>query len=645
MPVTMCAAAGGSATDSNEWVSSVTRRSDREPRAVLRLKDASCVVKSKREEKELLKGISVSVNSGNVLAIMGPSGAGKTMLMNLLALERGPGRRFGSVSLNKAQLTTKLFSQLCALVPQMDQHWAFLRCRETLEMAADLYLRVSTQAKRARVDDLLIKMGLEKCQDLRVGNQFVPGLSGGQRRRLSIAIALIKDPLVIFLDEPTSGLDAAAASGVMSFLTQMARNTDTIVVCTIHQPSFRVFQDFDQLLLLSGGEMAYCGPAQEASLYFASIKHPFPENENPADYLLDIANPEFTEASAVEEVLRAWQTLGSGVPQPKLSGATELDPPPRPPQHSCFTHIRVLLKRHAILILRDPTMYTGRMVMNMISCCFFAVVYIKARERSQSQALNRLWMMIWFVGVPANLGVVAVFGLNAEFVTVRKETKNGMYGFGSYLVAQTLLQVPLMFVLTFFAVTIPGYGIANMHGAQYIQFACVFAANLWCFECMAQFCAVSAENPLLGMLAFMNFWFAAFLFNGIMVPETDVVWPLRALCLLLPMKYSLASLVYVEFHDTQWEGVVADSSSPRGFSCPEDTTGLACYGQSGVQVLQSFSINFRAISAEDNVWRDVSAIVAIALCFKFFYVVIAGLKCRGIAPPSPPTARRSNQSR
>jgi len=130
-----------------------------------------------------------------------------------------------------------------------------------------------------------------------------------------------------------------------------------------------------------------------------------------------------------------------------------------------------------------------------------------------------------------------------------------------------------------------------------------------------------------------------------MVPETDVVWPLRALCLLLPMKYTLASLVYAEFHDTQWEGVVADNSSSQGFSCPEDTTGLACYGQSGVQVLQSFSINFRAISAEDNFWRDVSAIVAIALCFKFLYLVIAGLKCRGIAPPSPPTARRSNQSR
>merc|ERR1719335_1193421 len=186
---------------------------------------------------------------------MGPSGAGKTTLMDLLTLEGAGGNRFGHVDLNGEVMTDTVFKKYCAYVPQADQGWAFLTCRESLKFAADFYIAGTAAEKKNRVDELITTMGLEACQNTKVGNEFLKGLSGGQRRRLSLGCAFLKDPLVIFLDEVTSGLDAAAAANITTFMQQLARSNDIIIACTIHQPSSRVFNGFDRLLLLSGGSV------------------------------------------------------------------------------------------------------------------------------------------------------------------------------------------------------------------------------------------------------------------------------------------------------------------------------------------------------------------------------------------------------
>merc|ERR1712185_404339 len=113
-------------------------------------------------------------------------------------------------------------------------------------------------------------------------HEFVQGMSGGQKRRLSIAAALIKEPKLIFLDEPTSGLDAAAAAAIMSFITELAAQEDLAIVATIHQPSTKVYDGFDQVMLLSGGREAFCGASRDAIGYFEGIGHAMPRHTNPA---------------------------------------------------------------------------------------------------------------------------------------------------------------------------------------------------------------------------------------------------------------------------------------------------------------------------------------------------------------------------
>lgn len=131
--------------------------------------------------------------------VMGPSGAGKTTLLNALTLDAHYGTATGSVKLNGHALTSEMFREHCYIVQQFDKLWPYLTCRESLRYAAQLYDVVAKEDEEALVDEIITKMGLTGCAD----NPNAK-LSGGQRRRLSIGIALVKQPIVLFLDEPTS---------------------------------------------------------------------------------------------------------------------------------------------------------------------------------------------------------------------------------------------------------------------------------------------------------------------------------------------------------------------------------------------------------------------------------------------------------
>lgn len=168
--------------------------------SVFRFKDVNFIVGAKDKEKHILRDVSGTVKWGHVLAVMGPSGAGKSVLINALTLDSFYGKAYGSVTLNGVPLTDRIFKEHCYVVVQHDKHFPYLTCRETLRFAAELYDVAAKKDLDAIVDEILNKMGLRICADTRNAR-----LSGGQARRLSIGIALLKQPTLLFLDEPTSG--------------------------------------------------------------------------------------------------------------------------------------------------------------------------------------------------------------------------------------------------------------------------------------------------------------------------------------------------------------------------------------------------------------------------------------------------------
>eukprot|EP00961_Rhodomonas_salina_P263591 3562368-Rhodomonas_salina.1 len=267
---------------------------------------------------------------------------------------------------------------------------------------------------------------------------------------------------------------------------------------------------------------------------------------------------------------------------------------------------------------------------------FFSIIYIEARERAQDQVLYRMFLCMWCIGVPSSLGVVAVYAFNAEFFAIKREVKDGMYSPIAYLTANTILQIPLMFILSVSAIGVGSYGISNFYGPNFGQMMVLIAASLWAFECMAQALSVLFKNPLLGMLTFMNMWFAAFLFAGVMVPIDNVIWPFRLLAYVLPLRWTLSSMMTIEFKDTTYSGAVP-ANNELGYTCPE-FKDVTCYGITGNQVLSSLGESYKSFGREDNVTRDIGIILAIAGVWKLAFCVMLWRKATAMQQPKPVNA-------
>ena len=149
--------------------------------------------------KDLLHDVSGSVNPGSVLAILGPSGAGKTTLLNMLTLEKKGGVPQGHIRVDGAPFTLDKYNETAASVEQFDTLWASLTVKDHLVHAVRLYQpQLDAAARDTAVQDLIKSVGLEDQQHVKAGNEFMRGLSGGNKRRLSIVVALAKRPSVRF---------------------------------------------------------------------------------------------------------------------------------------------------------------------------------------------------------------------------------------------------------------------------------------------------------------------------------------------------------------------------------------------------------------------------------------------------------------
>jgi ABC-type multidrug transport system ATPase subunit len=162
---------------------------------------------------------------------------------------------------------------MSSYVEQEDALIGSLTVRETLYFAAQLALPSSVPAasRKALITSLLSSFGLTAQADTLIGTPIRKGVSGGQKRRVSVASQLITSPKILFLDEPTSGLDSAASYEVIKFVQGIAKKYKILVIASIHQPSTATFGLFDKLMLLSRGKRVYNGEVEGVKEWFEGL--------------------------------------------------------------------------------------------------------------------------------------------------------------------------------------------------------------------------------------------------------------------------------------------------------------------------------------------------------------------------------------
>ncbi|KAL0351374.1 UNVERIFIED_CONTAM: ABC transporter G family member 25 [Sesamum calycinum] len=421
----------------------------------------------RHQERTILNGITGMAAPGQILAILGPSGSGKSTLLNALAgrLHHGHGLT-GTVLFNNRKLTKHVLKRT-GFVAQDDVLYPHLTVQETLVFCSLLRLPSSMpkNEKIAVAESVISELGLSKCKDTIIGNSFIRGVSGGERKRVSIAHEMLVDPSLLILDEPTSGLDATAAYRLVATLGGLAAKGKTVVT-SVHQPSSRVYQMFDGLLVLSEGRCIYFGKGSDAMGYFESVGFSPSFPMNPADFLLDLANGVCQlDGSSERERPNVRQALVSSYNNllaPKVKAACmetstvvardrTVAANPITKDYNCTSYFSTWFNQFSILIQRNlkekkHETFNSLRVFQVIAASLLAgFMWWHSEYRDVQDRLGLLFFISIFWGVFPSFN--AVFTFPQERAIFMKERASGMYTLSSYFMARITGDLPMELVL------------------------------------------------------------------------------------------------------------------------------------------------------------------------------------------------------
>ncbi|ODV93872.1 hypothetical protein PACTADRAFT_4770 [Pachysolen tannophilus NRRL Y-2460] len=558
-----------------------------------------------RTRKIILNEINASFKYGSLNAIMGPSGSGKSSLLNLISGRVTSGlitkySSAGKIFFNNYCVQPGVIRSICSYVSQDDDNLLpSLTVKETLQFAAGLRLskKMSKREMDAIVKEIILKMGLRDCQNTPIGSEFIKGISGGEKRRVSIAIQLLNNPKVLLLDEPTSGLDSFTASSILSVLKKLSDEGKTVIM-TIHQPRSDLFKQFGSILLLAkGGNVAYNGSPQAMITYFEKLGYPCPKLTNVADHVLDIISVN-TQNAALEEtskkrvvsLLESWKKdvnysnfndfdyteLDKNEQISKIFGTIIREPAP------FFIGYILLCKRQWLGVVRNPTVFFNRITqvagMGVILCLFFAPLH-----HSYIGITNRLGLIqqaftpLYFIGMINNVGVYP-----QERNFFYEEFHDNVVGLDSFFLSYLTIEVPFEIIsgIPFACLNVLAVGLPRTPG---LFFAAIYicSAVVNCGESLGIIFNTVFDHVGFAVNVISIFLSISTFMAGLM--SLDMCGFLRGINWVSPLHYGVMAATNMSFRKED------------KFTCsdggPTNSDG-SCYMSNGEEVLKAYGLTY-----------------------------------------------------
>jgi len=415
--------------------------------------------------KHILHDVFGYTKPGNMIALMGATGAGKSTLMDVLADYKTGGEITGEILINGHE-RNPFFPYVAGYVEQFDSHEESMTVREAIEFSSLMRLPVTmSDSERAlRVTEVLEKLELLPISNVIIGNDFEGGISPEYRKKVTIGVELIMDPGLLFLDEPTTGLDSASAYSVMTTVKNLASNMS--VVCTIHQPSKEVFAVFDTMMLLrAGGFVCYFGPVDTMAEYFEGIGFPkYNPVQNLADYALECSHNQRGMKTDVKyrqsgRYIAAMDEMKSiNMSDDAIEPTVDLATRP-----GCWRQFKALLARfyRKVAVVERET--TGVRFMTMLFSSLLLGWVFFDLDKNQSGAISRTsicFMSISLTGFTAQQAIPPMFRARPY---IFRETKSGMYTMTPWVLARLMMDFPITIVESVFFV-IPLYFMVGFEG-------------------------------------------------------------------------------------------------------------------------------------------------------------------------------------
>lgn len=554
----------------------------------------------RKERKEILKRINGRFRYGQLSAIMGPSGAGKSSLLNALTgFKRCCTGEIRYVE-NGNKQARKEYEKQCCYIQQDDQFYPLFTVWETMWMASNLKIgrNLNKKLKEMLIEEILQDLDLGKSKHTRCGR-----LSGGQKKRLSIALELIDNPPIMFLDEPTTGLDSQSCTQCIRLLRNLAKTGRTIV-CTIHQPSAVIYEMFDYVYLLADGRCMYKGATRDTIPYFASVGLHCPKYHNPADFMIEVLNNEygnFTDqlvALAERNGNKYWKGNGDAPISRKEDDecrGKRMKKLVFIRQPSEYEKLFVLMNRYTIHLFRDWTNIYLKLGLHFLIGILLGLLYLGAGQDGSRSINNVGLLQVVLIYLCYTSMMPAVLLFPSEMPVLKKERFNNWYKLKTYYVASFICSIPIQIIFSVVYV-LPIYFISRqpLDTARFLMFLLPAILITLISESIGLVIG-SMLNPVNGTFLGAILACSMLAFSGFMILFNHMPRFMYYISYVSYIKYSLHALVLAMY----------DYNREKLF-CPV----VYCHYSTPTKILSELSMTDR------NFWIDIAILVFSYVIFK-----------------------------
>eukprot|EP00042_Codosiga_hollandica_P040375 m.347036 g.347036 ORF g.347036 m.347036 type:complete len:783 (-) comp55845_c0_seq4:879-3227(-) len=467
-------------------------------------------------DRQLIKNASGYALPGEMLALMGSSGAGKTTLMDILAGRKAKGSVTGAITVNGFPVKPDAFKHLAAYAMQEDVFVGTLTARETLLFACRLKTpHLSKEEIDERIQALLTDLAIDHVANSLVGSEMIRGLSGGERKRLSIALQLIGDPYFLFLDEPTTGLDSRNSLIVMERLKAIAMAQQKTVIFSIHQPRPAIYELIDRVMFLSRGEGVYFGPANQVTSTLSNLGYMCPPNDNPADFVIDIiVAAEYEPTGAEREELIKYNDFCFGDSDIVVEGPDLQKNADKNAGHASFIkQWYYLFSRELLGVRRNHSVVLAQLIQAIVVGVLVGLLYFQLgnSQYDMESRIGLLYMILMdrvFVLAGGSMSMFATIKLITE-----REQAGGLYTALPFFLSKYSFEIPLHFCLSMILSVIIYEMVGMNDGAQnFMEFAvCIWFISIFA---ITMYVMIGSATPNLRVAQLVSPYFTGFSLVG-----------------------------------------------------------------------------------------------------------------------------------
>ncbi|XP_022751987.1 ABC transporter G family member 5-like [Durio zibethinus] len=574
--------------------------------------------------RHVLKDVNFKAKPWEILAIVGPSGAGKSSLLEILAGKLTA--QSGSIFVNQSPIDKAQFRKISGYVMQKDNLFPLLTVEETLMFSAKLRLRLPQAQLSSRVKSLIHELGLGHVAMTRVGDDRVRGISGGERRRVSIGVDVIHDPKVLILDEPTSGLDSTSALQIIDMLKVMAETRGRTIILSIHQPGFRIVKLFNLILLLANGSVLHQGTVDQLSANLRDFGLQLPLHVNIVEFSIESIEAIQQQRKGQQEV----QPQGFSGPSQQCKGeegesrsdkftlqqlfqqSKVVDEEivnfgidfPRDFANSRLQETMILTHRFGKNIFRTKELFGCRTIQMLISGLVLGSIFHNVKD-DLTGAEEKVGLFAFILTFLLSCTTEALPIFLQEREILMKETSCGIYRVSSYAIATGLVYLPFLLILAILF-SIPLYWIVglNPNFMAFMHFLLLIWLILYTANSVVVCFSALVPNFIVGNSVTSGVMGSFFLFSGYFISKRGI----PSYWIFMP---------YISLFKYPFEGFLINEFSNSG-KCLEYMFGSCLVTEEAILREEGYG--------EESRWRNVVIMVCFVLLYRFVSYVI--LRCR-----------------